>query len=260
MKQYIRERQKQEKMARTAGAVLTVAAHVLACVFFVFSGVKYIYPPPPENTFVIDFTEDETERPKQYLRGAQPQAEEIDRTKPIELVQKSESPYKATSKTSETPATRPDDFGDVETSAVEQKDALDPRAAFPGMSKKDTSLTAPHSAAEASDRFKAGQPSGNTDNGRTEGTPNAHVKGRNVVGNLPRPTYSAQTEGTVVVKIWVDNYGKVTKAQAGADGTTVTDKTLWNAARNAAMSAHFNTAADAPALQEGTITYIFKLK
>ena len=259
MKEYIRERQKQEQIARTAGVVLAVAVHVLACIFCVFSGVKYIYPPPPENTFVIDFEEEEV-RPIQHRRGSQPRAEEIDRTKPIELIQKSESPYKATSKTSETPATKPDDFGDVDTPAVEQKDALDPRAAFPGMSKKDTSLTAPHSAEDARDRYKAGQPTGNTDKGRSEGTPNAHLKGRNTVGNIPSPSYATQQDGTVVVKIWVDNYGKVVKAQAGAEGTTVTDKTLWTAARNAAMGTHFNTSADAPAMQEGTITYIFKLK
>jgi hypothetical protein len=46
---------------------------------------------------------------------------------------------------------------------------------------------------------------------------------------------------------------------AGAEGTTVTDKTLWQAARKAALGAHFNMSADAPVLQEGTITYIFKL-
>ena len=66
--------------------------------------------------------------------------------------------------------------------------------------------------------------------------------------------------GTVVVKIWVDNYGVVQKAIAGVEGTTVTDKDLWNAARIAAKKASFNMSADAPALQEGTITYIFKLR
>jgi hypothetical protein len=52
----------------------------------------------------------------------------------------------------------------------------------------------------------------------------------------------------------------VKKAVPGASGTTVTDKELWNAARKAAMEAHFNVNGEAPALQEGTITYIFKLK
>ena len=56
-----------------------------------------------------------------------------------------------------------------------------------------------------------------------------------------------------------DNYGNVQKAVAGAEGTTVTDKTLWQAARKAALGAHFNMSAEAPPLQQGTITYIFKL-
>jgi len=58
----------------------------------------------------------------------------------------------------------------------------------------------------------------------------------------------------------VDQYGNVTEAIPGAEGTTVTDKNLWNAARNAALKAHFNPSADAPPVQMGTITYIFKLQ
>lgn len=259
MKEYIRERLKQEKTSRLIGAALAVAIPVCAAVLCSFTGFKYIWPPPQENSFVIDFTE-ETEDVIQHRNGSQPVAEEIDLSKPIELIQKSESPYEATAKNNLTTATKPDDFGDVETPAVEQENALDPRASFPGMSKKDTSLTAPHGASEASDKFKAGQAAGNTNTGKTDGTPNARVKGRSTVGALPRPAYNVQNEGIVVVSIWVDNYGKVTKAQAGADGTTVTDKALWAAARNAAMNTKFNNATDAPALQEGTITYIFKLK
>lgn len=90
------------------------------------------------------------------------------------------------------------------------------------------------------------------------GTANAYVKGRNVLGSLPKPTHNAKLEGTVVVQIKVDQYGNVTEAIAGAEGTTVTDKTLWTAARNAALKAHFNMDASAPAVQSGTITYIFK--
>ena len=95
--------------------------------------------------------------------------------------------------------------------------------------------------------------------GQNTGTPNAHLKGRTVVGSLPRPSYGVRESGTVVVSIWVDNYGNVTKAQAGAEGTTISNQELWTAARNAAMKTHFNSEADAPALQQGTITYIFIL-
>lgn len=91
-------------------------------------------------------------------------------------------------------------------------------------------------------------------------SPNAHLQGRSIVGSLPRPMYNVQDSGTVVVTIWVDQYGNVTKAQPGSEGTTTKNKTLWSEARKAAMGAHFNQKASAPALQEGTITYIFSLK
>jgi TonB family protein len=96
--------------------------------------------------------------------------------------------------------------------------------------------------------------------GRTTGEPNARLAGRSVNGTLPRPSYGVHADGKVVVKIWVDQNGNVTKAQAGVEGTTATNKTLWQAAYKAAMGAHFNMDASAPALQEGTITYIFSVR
>ena len=92
---------------------------------------------------------------------------------------------------------------------------------------------------------------------KTESSANAYLKGRTVVGSLPKPTYGIVAEGVVVVQIKVNQYGNVTEAIPGADGTTVTNKELWNAARNAAMKAHFNMKADAPALQTGTITFYY---
>ncbi|MBR1488769.1 MAG: TonB family protein [Bacteroidales bacterium] len=253
-------RQKREKNARITGIVMTVALHLCALVLVSFSGLKYIYPPPQEQSMLIDFSE-EPEAVVQQLHGREPQAEEVDLERPVELAQKSESPVEA-DRPNLTPETKPDDFGDVETPAPEPKEepALDPRAAFPGMAKKDTTLTAPHSASEASNTFKAGQANGNTDKGRTDGKPNAHVQGRNTVGNIPRPVYNVQESGIVVVDIWVDNYGNVVKAVPGGAGTTVLDKSLIAAARKAAMETHFNMSADAPAMQQGTITYYFNLK
>ena len=81
-----------------------------------------------------------------------------------------------------------------------------------------------------------------------------------MVGGLAKPAYTVQEQGVVVVTVWVDQYGTVTRAQAGATGTTVNNNTLWNAARDAAMKTKFNTDGDAPAMQQGTITYIFELK
>ena len=124
--------------------------------------------------------------------------------------------------------------------------------------EKDT--LAPQTADKVTEALKAGHAQGNTRTGETSGEPNAKVAGRSVNGTLPRPSYPVQASGKVVVEIYVDNYGNVQKAVAGVEGTTVTDKNLWQAARKAALGAHFNMSADAPAMQKGTITYVFNLK
>lgn len=90
--------------------------------------------------------------------------------------------------------------------------------------------------------------------------PNARVQGRDILGQLPSPANPGHANGVVVVDIWIDQYGTVQKAVAGGQGTTLTDAKVWTAARNAAIKAHFNSSADAPALQKGTITYEFKMK
>jgi TonB family protein len=233
---------------------------VVLIVAGIFTGLKYIYPPPQEQTFVIDFQEPEQQvQVEQTAKGNQPMAEVVNKQKDINLVQKSEAPLKG-AKANQGKASTVDDFGDVDVPKPKTEKAIDNRALFhtaDNKSNKDT--LAAQTARKVSNALKAGHPNGNTDIGKTTGEPNAHLKGRSHNGSLPKPSYSVQNEGTVVVTIWVDQWGNVQKALAGASGTTVTDKTLWAAARIAAMKAHFNQDSNAPVLQQGTITYIFKL-
>ena len=261
MQPYQRTREKREKAAGVTGVAATLVLHALALVVLLTSGLTYLDPPPPErSSLVIEFEEEELQpvKPLQTQVGRQPQAEEIDLEKDVELVQKAESPH-VNDRPNVTPKAQPDPHGDVETPAPPAEPEIDKRGLFPGMSKKDNNATAPHAAAEATEGFKAGQADGNTHEGKTEGSANAHVKGRNVVGSIPKPDYDVQKMGEVVVMIKVDQYGNVIEAIPGAEGTTIADKNVWNAARIAAMKAHFNMDANAPAVQSGTITYIFKL-
>lgn len=258
---YKQEQERQGKMSRAAGAVLTVVLHagLLACCFV--TGFSYLDPPPPEKTpILIEFEEPEVRKPRQHWSGSRPQAERPDPTKDINLVQRSEAQMEGT-KSNEAPEATVDDFGDVDIKEPEREKPIDRRALFHAADNKTEKDTlAPQTAREASDKIKAGHASGNIKTGTTSGEPNARVAGISVVGALPSPAYKVQEAGKVVVKIWVDQYGKVVKAQAGVEGTTATDKTLWNAARAAALGAQFNMKADAPTMQEGTITYIFNLK
>lgn len=253
--------ERNERKAVTSGIVMTISLHLCACLLVGGSGLKYIYPPPEEKSLLIDFSEEEISPIEQKQAASVPSSEEIDLNEAARLSQKSESPIEEKT-VNLTPESKPDDFGDVNVPAPkEEKEALDPRATFPGMAKKDTNITSLHSATKQGEEFKAGQPNGNTSFGSTDTKPNAHVEGRKVIdGNIPRPEYNVQESGVVVVNIWVDNYGNVVRAVPGGDGTTVLNKSLYAAARNAAMNTHFNQSAEAPAMQEGTITYYFNLK
>ena len=264
VKEYLEKRRRSRLYSTIAGVLVTGAIHLVALLCISFNGLTYIWPPPEESAFIIDFTEEvEIVQPKY---GKEPVAEKVDKEKPVELVKRSESPVKEEIP-NETPAQTPDNFGDVEVPDPQPdttKPKLDPRAAFPGMSRNQSSASTPHVASEATPRFAEGQSDGNSRTASEDGKSNAHLQGRRVDGYLAEPKYLKQESGIVIVTIWVDIYGTVQNAVAGAPGTTVDDKDLWNEARNAAMRTHFTKVdkitADTPQLQEGTITYIFKLK
>jgi hypothetical protein len=87
----------------------------------------------------------------------------------------------------------------------------------------------------------------------------ANLNGRNPV-YLQKPEFRIQKDGIVVVEITVNRSGKVVSATPGKQGSTITDATLYNAARKAALESKFNLKEDAPELQVGTITYHFRLQ
>ena len=70
---------------------------------------------------------------------------------------------------------------------------------------------------------------------------------------------NCQEEGTVVVRIEVDQTGKVIKAIPGVKGTTNSAKCLLEPAKIAALKTTWNASKDAPSKQKGTIIYKFTL-
>lgn len=259
-REYIRERERQEKRSRATGVVLSMCIHAGLAVCFFITGFTYLDPPPPEREqILIDFEELEIEKPEQTWNGTRPQTVTPDPEKPINLVQQSEAQYEGT-ESNEAPEATTGEEGDIEVPEPPREPEIDRRALFSAARNKTNKDTlAAQTADKVSESLKAGHAQGNTKTGETSGEPNAKLAGRSVNGTLPRPSYPVQASGKVVVNIWVDNYGTVQKAVPGGEGTTVTDRMLWQAARKAALGAHFNMSADAPPMQEGTITYIFKL-
>lgn len=83
------------------------------------------------------------------------------------------------------------------------------------------------------------------------------LKGRNKVA-LPPPT-QCSSKGKVVVSIKVDKNGKVVEAKLKRFESTVFDECNVNNALSAARKSTFTPDANAPEIQEGTITYIYKV-
>mgnify|MGYP001173729057 FL=1 len=82
------------------------------------------------------------------------------------------------------------------------------------------------------------------------------LAGRSLVGNLQTPNYTGLQEGCVIVAIRVDGNGNVTDTKI-ANGTTISDFELREAAKEAARKAKFTTGQS---VAMGEIIYRFILK
>jgi len=247
------------RRSRVIGLIATVLFHGALLSLCVSSGLKYIYPPPEEISMVIEF-EAEIPEPIQLETGREPRGEDPEPEKEVVLVKRAESPVQA-SKPNVAEAAKVDEVGDVEVPEPPREKEINKRALFSSAmnsQKKDT--LEQQTAKRVSDALASGHSKGNTANGSEDGTPSVRLAGRNVDGSLPLPTYNVNEYGRVVVRIQVNRKGEVVSAIPGDVGTTTTNARLRDAAKQAALRARFNVAQNAPELQEGTITYNFRLR
>lgn len=107
-----------------------------------------------------------------------------------------------------------------------------------------------------------GKEGGDPNSNRYDGAPGNGGSGFSLTGRsakaLPQPSSSTQKQGKIVVKIWVDRSGNVTQVSAPEKGSTLSDAGLVSQAKQAAMKAKFSAKEDAPEVQTGTITYVFR--
>ncbi|MFZ4462525.1 MAG: energy transducer TonB family protein [Bacteroidales bacterium] len=93
-------------------------------------------------------------------------------------------------------------------------------------------------------------------NGGSGGGPKVSLGGRGTK-YLDKPQADVTERGEVVVDIWVDRNGRVTKAQIATKGTSIVSLSLRDIALKAAQKSTFAADPDAAELQKGTITYTF---
>ncbi len=141
---------------------------------------------------------------------------------------------------------------------VEAPREVDKRALFPGaVAKREES----ESYGDSDVVGKQGSVEGSSEELTQMGgglSGDFNLAGRSLIGTLPTPHYEDQIEGRVVVNISVDEAGYVITAAFDPTRSTTNDVRLIEAARKAALAARFTANSEA-FVQNGTITYIFKL-
>lgn len=194
--------------------------------------------PLPEETVAAESAEEAV------METSDEEAPALAETKPEEKKEEKAEPEKMPEK----PEVKPEEAKEPE---------LNPMALYPGKRKgKEES-----SQGETQQAGDQGKPEGDVHAQGYEGSGGSggisfSLNGRTLM-SLVKPSYDSDEEGVVVVRIWVNRDGLVTRVQAGVKGTTTMDQLLWKTAAEAAMKSRFVPREFAPEEQVGTISYRF---
>ena len=242
----------QDKNSRS-GLIGTILVHLLLLLMFLSFGMTYQDPPEPnEGSMMINFgTSDEGSGEVEAEEAASSPSESTSASSAESQVltqDNTEAPVINSSErqTEET-------VQEVQSASQSLLDALN--AANTSSSSEDGNQ------GDSGNPGNQGDPDGNPNTNGTSPAGNSigySLGGRGKV-SFKKPENPSQKDGTVVVDIWVNKSGTVTKAKAGARGSTTTNPILQKQAEEAAFKAKFKSDANAPFEQKGTMTFVFIL-
>ena len=246
------EDEQDDRRGRVWG-IIGVVAYLVLCVGVMFVTYK-ITLPQPEVSVLIDFGVGETGDGDEDTALSEPAAVPVRPSNPnvsAERILVTEDPDAPAVAVETNPRTQP-----VTTTETTPARQVNERALFPGRTEGSTSASQGTTGGEGNRGLQDGAPGG-SDSAGGLGSSGFSLAGRYMVGNLPRPAYSADAEGRVVIRITVNSEGRVTNAVYEQAGSTTNHGELVGAARAAALRARFTPSEEE--IQTGTITYIFRL-
>ena len=246
------------------GILGTILFHGLLLVAFLFMGLTYQIPPPPEEGISINFgfsdeglgeiepesTEETTEIVEEEVIEQQIESAE-------EIVTQSETETPAVEKTEENEKVVKKEDPKEEV-IEEEKPEVNKKALYPGKKKNENQAE--------------GEKGGEGNQGVIDGDPNSDVYVGGGIGEdgtayqlggrkvefKAKPIYNLQVEGKVVVAITVDRLGNVINATPGIKGSTTLNKQLLQRAKTAALKTKFDPKQTTSKNQQGKIVYDFR--
>lgn len=232
------------------GLIVSIVAHGLLILCLLLMGLRYPDPPPPELGVEMDMGEfsDVGTDSEHAAEGGEDLSSESSYANDDnnELTQQSEDVPLVSKKAPSPTKNKKKPKDNVKPQSEETK--IDQNALFTkGRVKKGSGGST--GVGEGSGKGSGGEGGGNGIAFSLAG------RGSN---ELHKPTATSPANGSIVVEIRVDQEGNVVFAKAVWKGTTLTDKNLWRLCEQAAKDSKFTAKPDAPELQPGKITYIFR--
>lgn len=232
------------------GLIVSIVAHGLLILCLLLMGLRYPDPPPPELGVEMDMGEfsDVGTDSEHAAEGGEDLSSESSYANDDnnELTQQSEDVPLVSKKTPSPTKNKKKPKDNVKPQSEETK--IDQNALFTkGRVKKGSGGST-----------GVGEGSGKGSGGEGGGCGIAFSLAGRGSKSLPGPTATSPENGNIVVEIRVDQEGNVVSAKAGVRGTTLWDTNLWRRCEQAAKKSKFTAKPDAPELDPGTITYIFR--
>ena len=232
------------------GLIVSIVAHGLLILCLLLMGLRYPDPPPPELGVEMDMGEfsDVGTDSEHAAEGGEDLSSESSYANDDnnELTQQSEDVPLTSKKTPSPTKNKKKPKDNVKPQSEETK--IDQNALFTkGRVKKGSGGST-----------GVGEGSGKGSGGEGGGSGISFSLAGRGKKSLPEPTATSSENGSIVVEIRVDQEGNVVFAKAVWKGTTLTDTNLWRRCEQAAKKSKFTANPDAPELQGGKITYIFR--
>ena len=259
-----------EKKNKRNGIIGTLLFHALLLISFLFMGLTYRIPPPPEEGISINFGFEEQGsnevRPEDNSLESNPIVEEVLKES-IEVEQEIITQETVETEVIEKPKETKKEIVEpiepeekIEEVIIEQPEpVVNTKALYTGSKKKEKQSDGNRKISGNQGSIEGDINSNKYEGGGIGVDGEAYQLLGRSVSFKAKPIYKVQLEGKVVVDITVDQLGNVVNAIAGVKGSTTLNSELLKRAKEAALKTKFSAKESAPTRQQGKIIYNFRL-
>ncbi len=254
-----------EKKARITGVIVTILVHAGVIIFCLLCAFITPLPLPGEEGVEVQLGYSDAGHANDYfvVPTVPTPVEPIEIEEPEEEeILTSESEEEPFVPTEEEVVEEIEEISEEALSEAEiEEPVVNPNALYRGSSSENDNNSG--TTGTSGENALGGSQYGSLDSNNTSGLGGSgegtsfSLEGRSAV-SIPKPEYTSQEQGVIVVEIVVNKRGDVIDARVGARGTTISDQNLWNKAYQAAMRTKFSPNPKAADKQVGTITYNFR--